>query len=357
MAQVHRYGGLTLVPDHQAWAAGAYAIERLVGHDFELEAGVRYDVMARTASIVRRDFLRLVRSDQITMDACGTADADPVDCDSTFHTLSSSLGGLYQLSRTWSAKLSLSTASRPPNPDEQYLNGTSPTFPVLGLGKPDLGPETTYSASATTTYRGARVSGEASAYANFISDYIYFAPAIDQDGEPIFDVLIRGTFPRFVTRPVDAVFYGADGGISVTPMPALEIGGQVSIVRARDVSNDSFLVFVPADRLRGYATYSATPPGLRGAFASIAGAYVARQSRFDLTADLAPPPDGYFLLDAEVGGETRAWDQTLKLAVQGSNLLNQRYRDYTSLLRYFVDQPGWQVLVRLSLHFSSPGTP
>ena len=48
----------------------------------------------RRASIVRRDFLRLVRSDQIDADACGGSDADPVECDSTFHTLSASVGAL-----------------------------------------------------------------------------------------------------------------------------------------------------------------------------------------------------------------------------------------------------------------------
>ncbi len=265
------------------------------------------------------------------------------------------MGGLRQLTTAWSVKLDLSTASRPPNPDEQYLNGTSPTFPVLGLGKPDLGPETTYSASATTTYQGERVTAEASAYANFIDDYIYLAPAIDENGEPIFDVLIRGTFPRFVTRPVDAVFYGADGGVSVAPLPFLELGAQLSMVRARNVSDDSYLVFVPPDRVRGSMTYRlASLGGLGPSFATVSGTFVARQRRFDLAADFAPPPDPYFLLGAELGTEMSVGEQTIKIALQGSNLLDARYRDYTSLLRYFADQTGWQLLARLTVEFASP---
>ena len=354
VAQLHRYTGLPLVPDHASWGAGAYAIERLIGHDFELEAGVRYDLLARTASIERQDFLRLVRSGQLAMDACGTGTTDPVECASRFHTLSASIGGLRRITEAWSVKLDLSTAMRPPNPDEQYLNGTAPTFPVLGLGKPDLGSETTYSASVTTTYQSERVTAEASAYANLITDYIYFAPAIDADGNPIFDVLIRGTFPRFVTRAVDAVFYGADGGIAVAPIPSLELGAQLSMVRAKNTRDDSYLVFIPPDRLRGSVTYKRPRLGsLRQGFASISGTYVARQDRFDLAADFAPPPDAYFLLGAELGAETRVGDQTVKFALQGTNLLDARYRDYTSLLRYFVDQPGWQLMLRASLHFSS----
>ncbi len=362
MAQNHRYSGFSLVPDHQAWSGGVYALERLIGHDFELEAGLRYDATARSASLDRRDFLRLVRSDQLAADACGTGESDPVGCDSTFHTISASVGGLLQLTAPWAIKLDLSTASRPPNPDEQYLNGTAPSFPVLGLGKPDLGPETTYSASLTTTFNGNRVAGEASVYSNFISDYIQFAPAVDANGEPIFDVLIRGTFPRFITRSVDAVFYGADGGVTINLLPSLDAAGQVSLdaagqvslVRARNVSDDSFLAFIPPDRARGSLTYRRGPfLGLHGGSAMVAGTYVARQDRYEPTADLAPPPDSYFLLDAEVGAEAMLGGHEVELAVAGSNLLNTRYRDYTSLLRYFADQPGWQLMVRLSAHFSS----
>jgi iron complex outermembrane receptor protein len=287
------------------------------------------------------------------MDACGRSDLAQVECASRFHTASASLGGLVRLTDAWTAKLELSTASRPPNPDEQYLNGSSPTFPVLGLGKPDLAPETTYASSATTAYQGARVAVEASAYANLINDYIAFAPATDSAGAPIFDVLIRGTFPRFVTRAVDAVFYGADGGIAVTPVPALALNAQVSLVRAR-TRDGAYLVFVPADRARATVTYK--PPafwGTRKSYAAVTGEYVAQQTRFDQAADLAPPPDPYFLLGAELGTEVHVGAQAVAIAVQGQNLMNTRYRDYTSLLRYFADQPGWQLMLRLSMHVSS----
>ena len=357
MAQVHSYDGLPLVPDHRAVAAGAYAIERLWADSYELEAGVRYDFLTRSASLIRRDFLRLVRSGQLAEDACGTLgpDTDPVACASAYHTVSASLGGLVRFGSAWSARLDLSTASRPPNPDEQYINGTAPSFPVFGLGKPDLGSETSYSASLTGAYAGTRINAEVSAFGNFISDYIYFAPAIGSDGKPIFDVIIRGAFPRFVTRAVDAVFYGADGQINIAPVRWLDLGAQASAVRARNVSDGSYLVFIPPDRVRG--SIAGSLPGFRGidrAAASFAGAYVARQARFDLAADLAPPPPGYFLAEASLGVEAHVAGQLVKVALQGTNLLGARYREYTSLLRYFADQPGRQLMLRISLSYASP---
>jgi iron complex outermembrane receptor protein len=332
-------------------------MERLVGHEYEFEAGLRYDYLQRTASLERIDYLRLVREGQLAMDACD-AGPDKADCDSHFHTISASVGGLYRWTDELVSKLDLSTASRPPNTDEQYINGTSPTFPVLGLGKPDLGAETTYSASITTSYSGNHVAAEGSVFANYIDDYIYFAPSIDAMGNPIFDVTIRGAFPRFVTRPVNAVFYGGDGGVAVKPVPWLELGAQASIVRAKNRTDDTYLVFVPPDRFRGSATLKAEklPLGLENGFVTLTGEFARRQDRYDLRADFAPPPDAYFLLGAEIGAETEVDDQTLKFALQGSNLTNARYRDYTSLLRYFADQPGWQLLLRVSVNITSEKT-
>ncbi len=357
VAQIHRYSGLPLIPDYDSWGTGMYAIERLVGHDLEIEAGVRHDIVSRAASLDRQDFLRLVRSGQLPDDACGDSSGDPVECSSTFQTLSASLGALRRIGERWSIKLDLSTASRPPNPDEQYLNGTSPTFPVLGLGKPDLGAETTYSASVTASVQHPRVAAEASAYANRIDDYIYFAPAIDENGDPIFDVLIRGSFPRFVTRPTDASFYGVDAGATVVAQPWLELSGQISAVRAA-ATDGSYLVFVPPDRAHGTATIRRDRLfGLGPSFVALDGTLVRRQDRFDLAADFAEPPPSYFLLGAEAGTEVQIRDQRIRISVAGSNLTNARYRDYTSLLRYFADQPGVQLMLRLSVRFDSRTKP
>jgi iron complex outermembrane receptor protein len=353
MAQIHNYSGLHLVPDYTAFAAGAFASERLAGHSTEVEAGARYDFLTRTATIEDIDFLRLVRSGQLVMDACG-ADIDPAKCRSRFHTFVGSVGALQRFADSWSLKGELSAAARAPNPDEQYLNGAAPTFPVLGLGKPDAKPETTYSSSLTLAYDTTAIKAEASAYANLIDNYLYFGPAIGPDGRPIFDVLIRGTFPRFTTHSVDALFYGADGGIEVAPIPQLEIGAQASLVRVKDVDDGSYLVFIPADHYRGSLTYHPPDLGsLRKSFATVTGTYVARQTRYDPTADFIAPPPAYFLLGAELGTETTLADQSVRIALQGSNLTNSRYRDYTNLNRYFADEPGWQVWLRLSIFFDS----
>ena len=345
----------SLLPDYDSWTGGVYAIERLLGHDYEIEAGLRYDALTRQVRLRRGDFDRMVADGQISAEDCNSADPEFVPCRSTFHTLSASLGGLAQLTSRWSIKLDLSTVTRAPHPDEQYLNGKAPASPVFGLGDPSLGTETTYSASLTSAVVGDNISAEASVYANYIDDYMYTAPAFDGDGNLIAEPTIRGDVPVFSTRAVDATFYGVDGGLTYRPTSWLELAGQAAAVRARDRSNDTFLAFVPPDRLRGSVAYLfATSDNSDQFRLAVAGTAVAMQDRVDNDADLAPPPDGYFLLDAQMGWTTTLQQQRVTLAAHGTNLLNTRYRDYTSLLRYFADQPGTQVLLRLTVKFSSP---
>jgi iron complex outermembrane receptor protein len=197
------------------------------------------------------------------------------------------------------------------------------------------------------------LESEASTYVTLIDDYIYFAPALGSDGEPQFDVTIRGAFPRFAFRPIDAVFYGFDGGLTLGPNAPVAVATQASIVRADDRGSGEPLLFTPPDRLR---TAALAQPGGFGPFAKnyaeLSAEYVARQTRVAEGADLAPPPDGYFLLGASVGVEVLLRSgQTLKVGLDATNLLNARYRDYTSLLRYFADEPGRDLRLRLGLDF------
>jgi iron complex outermembrane receptor protein len=351
-AQVHEYGGLPLIPDHVGGGGGVYAIERLYGHPGQLELGLRYDVLHRGATFDRIDYLRLVRGGQLEQDACGTVtDAtERVTCTSTFHTLSASLGGIRQLTARATLKLDLSTASRPPNTDEQYLSGTAPTLPVLALGKPTLGAETTYSAAATLSYQGPRLAAEVSAYGSWIDDYIDLMPALGPDGAQIYDVLIRGTFPRFVTRAVDATFVGIDGGVTALPWPWLELTASGSMVRARDRDADRFLPLVPPDRATLGATLKRSALwGLGPSQLGLTATLVRRQDRTDASTDLAPAPPGYALVGLQAGSEVTSAGRPVRFSLEVQNLTNARYRDYTSLLRYFADQPGRQVLLRLSI--------
>ena len=350
--QENVYRGLPLIPNFRSFQGGVFGFERLKVGPVEIEAGARYDHLSRTAYLTPSAFERSVARDTLGEEDCEVGE-DAASCPAAYDAASASLGGLWHVvPQRLEARLDLSSATRFPNADELYMNGSAPTFPVYALGDPSLGTETTWGVSPTLGLRLPWIEAEASTYLNCIDDYVYFAPELGEDGGPVVDVTIEGAFPRFAYRPIDALFYGVDGGVTLGPDAPVGLLLQGAIVRAVDTETQGALVMIPPDRVE--ATLKFSPPDLgplHKAFAEVSGLYVFEQTHVDPNADLAPPPDAYFLLDAAIGAELPLGKHTLKIGLEAHNLLNARYRDYSSLLRYYADEPGRDLRLRVGLDF------
>ena len=129
-------------------------------------------------------------------------------------------------------KLDLSTATRFPNVDELYILGYQPLR--YASGYPSLETETVWNGSMTAGLRLETVEVELSGYGQFVDDYIYFSPELNTQGLPRFDVTIRGTYPSYEFRPIDAVFYGSDGTLNLGPRLPMGLTAQGGFVRASD---------------------------------------------------------------------------------------------------------------------------
>lgn len=349
-------GSQTLIPDYTQWWGGVFVTERVVTERFEIQWGARYDGMARTSTLSERDYLGQTGTGRLDPDDCVRAADGGGRCRFAFNTASGSYGVLVRALQGVDVRMDLTSAARMPNVDEQFLNGVAPSFPVLGLGGSALGVERTWGASLTVSQSHRWLATETSGFANYIDDYIYFAPE-PTDGPLGLNETVRGTYQVFTFRPVDAVFYGAEHAFELSPPRwPVSIDGQVAVVRARNVTERGFLVFVPPGRYRLGVTYRWPEVWkLRNGYVSVGGTFVDRQRRFELDADFAAPPPAYFVLGAAAGVELPLGDQVLALGLEGGNLTNARYREYTSLLRYFADEPGWELRLRLSLDFAMRG--
>ncbi|MEM6931158.1 MAG: TonB-dependent receptor, partial [Myxococcota bacterium] len=358
--QENIFRGLPLIPNHRAISWGGFLIERLLAGPVEIEAGFRYDWLDRDAFLTDRAFNRLLNAQDIDIDAVDCElNESAARCPTALNAPSATLGALWTIDEHWSTRLNVSSAVRFPNPDEQYLNGTAPTSPIFGVGDPSLTPERTWGSTATGYFDSSWLSAELSVYANYTDDYIYLTPQILPDGTPGFEVLVSGSYPRFITRSVDALFYGTDGGFKLQP-PGVPVQGrvQVSVVRGLNRTDDVPLIFVPPDR--GTIGVRGLPPdfaGLEDVYADVSVTLVDRQRRFDRASDLVEPPPGYVLLGAAIGAELPVGGQRFMFTVEGRNLTNARYRDYTSLRRYFADELGVEVLLRMGLRFGAGANP
>ncbi len=77
----------------------------------------------------------------------------------------------------------------------------------------------------------------------------------------------------------------------------------------------------------------------------------ARQGRYDPEADLSLPPPGYGLLSAEILYHPPTPRCSWTFSLSGDNLLNQPYRQYPDLMRYFANQSGRQLRLTIQMEF------
>jgi len=351
--QENVFAGIPLVPNHRALQAGVFGYERLSLPRLDLEIGARYDHQGRASFLSDSAFARHVGRGTLSADDCEDT-GSAARCGLAFDTGSLSAGLLlHVVPDVIDLKVDLSSASRFPNGDELYMNGSAPTLPVYALGDPDLGPETTWGVSPTLGLRLPWLHAEVSAFFSYIDDYIYFAPELGPHGTPAFDVTVRGAFPRFGYRPVDSLFYGVDGGFTLGPAWPVSLRAGGSLVRGEELATGSPLLFTPADRLSGGVRVNPPHVGpLHDGYIELSGEYVFRQRHSNEAADLAPAPDGAFLLRAGIGAILHLPNENaLHVGIEGNNLLNTRYREYTSLLRYYADEPGVEVRLRVRFEF------
>lgn len=348
----------SLIPDYRQWSWGVYDVERFVHERVELEIGARYEGMHRLALLSERDYLGPSAAGRLDEERC-EATGEGGRCRHLFHTPSLSLGVVARPIRVvpeLSWRTQLDSSARIPAIDEQFMNGAAPSFPILGFGDAKIGVERSWGGESTLRYEGDWLLAEAAGFGTYIDDYIYFVPQ-PQEGQcaPLI-CTTRGPFPVFAFVPTDAVFYGGEARFELTaPRLPFGLAGSAAWVRAVEAQSGEYLAFVPADRYRlaGRYFWPDTKISARG-YLELSGTLVARQRRVDPELDFAPAPPAYVLLGAGAGVEFFAAEQLLRLGLVGTNLLNQRYREYTSLLRYFADEPGWGLQLRVSVDFDVP---
>ncbi len=319
-----------LIPNYEASTASIYWIEKWRNYPFPLaiEGGLRYDY--RTMSIGRQ----------------GT---ENIDDELDFSNISGTLGFIYQLPGNNKLRLNLSSAWRAPNVNELYSEGVHHGSASYESGNRELQVERAYNTSLSIELDpGKKFTGSATAYYNLIQDFIYLQP----QERPV--LTIRGAFPAFAYEQANARLAGIDWQWQYRFHPRWQTINKGSILRARNRSEDEDLIFMPADRFEQEVRYVfASDPDLpdRG-FVGLSVQYTRRQNRVPEGIDFAPPPDGYTLLNIDAGTTLNWGKQPIEVGLSVNNVLHTAYRDYLNRFRYYADEPGRNIILRVQIPFT-----
>ena len=329
--QNNTYEGRPFIPFYKSLTAGAFAIETWRQGRLQLEGGVRYDY--KNMRVAKRE-----------------RNNDIIRPEYNFHNVSGTLGAMYDVGYHLTFGLSASSAWRAPGVNELFSYGVHHASATFEIGDPNLNSEQAYNFEASVDYFGnQRLNGKVSVYNNYINDFIYLAPVLPPT------LTIRGAFPTFEYKQVNASFRGIDLTFDYKVFDQLTWESKTSIVRAKNLDTDEYLVSIPADRFDNKLRYEFGSSGqhnrLRNSYLSLGGLYVAEQTRLPSTTDqdYAPAPDAYFLLHAEAGTTLQLGKQPVEIGLSGNNLLNTSYRDYLNRFRYFADEMGRLLMFRVKV--------
>ena len=315
-----------LIPNYRNYAGGAFLTERYTAGNLAVEGGARLDYK----------WLRSYFLNPNTLATYGLT--------RSFFRPSFSLGADYAGPGPVRLSGNLSSAWRAPSANELYSNGVHQSAVSYERGTAGLVSELAYNASLTAALKTRRLTAEATGYANRIDHYIYLKP----DLKPVRTV--RGAFPAFTYTQTDAVLTGFDASAQLALAKGLSLRHKSSFLWAHDRSTGGYLVYIPANRFEHALRYEPMPAMAPcQAYIQISLHQVLRQYRAPANGDYAPPPPAYALAGLEAGIATkRLTGRDLSLVVTVTNALDARYRDYLDRFRYFTDQPGRNVALRLS---------
>jgi iron complex outermembrane receptor protein len=127
------------------------------------------------------------------------------------------------------------------------------------------------------------------------------------------------------------------------------------MVRGRDRVSGEALFDMPADRLiASLRLIGAGGRRVLAPYVEVGTTLVRKQDRVPTATVYRLPTDGYALVHLEMGADAiRLLGLPIELNLAVRNLFDTAYRDYLTRYRLFVDDPGRDVVVRLTVPFGT----
>lgn len=241
----------------------------------------------------------------------------------------------------------LGIAKRAPAVNELYSYGLHQGISSIEIGSSDLSPERSFKIIISTDVKiNQSVLVQVGAYFQKIADYIYLQPA----SEPL--LTIRGAFPVYYYKQTDARIKGLDFMLTYEPWEKFRWVSKASIIRGEDRSNNIPLVYMPSNNLQQRLEFNLNEISkLKSPQIALNWRTVFKQQYLNENQDFLAPPPTYNLFDLEINTALLIKNREVGIAISATNLLNTNYRNYLNRQRYFADEPGRSVNLRLAWSF------
>lgn len=324
MNQSNVYLGRFLIPNFINNTWGAFAMERFVKHSYEIELGIRYDEKYLQSyyylnNILQKPYLQ-------------------------FRNLSANSGLNIKFSKDVHLLTNISTAWRAPAVNELYSNGLHHGTASIEKGDTTIKQERCYSFISTLSVRKKHIDADVSVYSNYFKDFIYLQAGTTPE------LTIKGAFPVFYYRQSDALISGIDYRLNTKLRERFSLLLKGMFLRARNLSANDWLSLMPSDRSELSVKYTLKDKThFKKMYISASSQFISKQWRVPANSDYAAPPAAYWLFGADASATIVAGKQEITIGLSATNIANTRYRDYLNRLRYYSDEIGTNIQLRISI--------
>lgn len=350
-----------LIPDYDKFDAGFFTLGNFkLNENLTLDAGIRYDF----SRIDAQKFYQTSRwnergynvdfSDIIVQDFGTQLLVNPVF---DFHNVSVSAGIAYTINDDSSLLFNYGLSNRAPNASELFSDGLHHSAARIELGDLRIQKETSNRVSGTYTYKVEKASIHVEGFFNHIKDFIYLEPTG-------VETTIRGSFPVWEHKQINATLYGIDLDVSHFINNQLTFQNKSSFIKGKDLSSDRALIDIPSFKTVNIIRY--TNEKWSNFHAELQSEWVLRQNEFPnnnfevfiprtnsfVLLDISTPPPAYHVLNFRSGFDLTLFKEIpVNVAFTINNVLNTSYREYLNRLRYFADELGRNFMIQLKFNY------
>lgn len=316
-----------LIPNYRSYRPSIYQVSRWKNQYVEWDGGIRYDFQ----------WLQAKYFEQTTL-------LTPTH---GFHNFALSAGALFWPEHKLNMRINAGWNQRNPQVNELYSNGLHHGSAVIEEGDKNLRPESSLKITPTITFEPRHEwHFEATPYFHSIRHFIYLQP------QPEPRLTVRGAFPVFSYEQSNARLLGLDLSAHLSVTSWMHWDSKYYFVRGQNLEENKPLALMPADRwLNAVEIIIPAQRVGRSNEVTFSAYKVWPQKRYNPGEDFAPPPPGYFLVDAQLSKGWQWGAQELKVQLGVQNLLNTVYRDYLNRLRYYADETGRNIELRIKYIF------
>ncbi|MCC7431501.1 TonB-dependent receptor, partial [bacterium] len=321
-----RNGAVVIIPNFRSYNGGIFGVENFSKDKLTANLGLRYDF--RWVKVFPLSFKNIAEKIY------------------TCKNFTAALGTAYDFTENLSVLVNFGTAWRPPSLNELYSNDVHHGAAQFEIGDLNLKNERSFNSDLTFRYKTEKNNFEISFYNNLMKNFIFLFP------DSIPTLTVRGAFPTFRYKQAEAVLRGFDGTFTTKLTDFYELSANFSTVFGTNTDTNEPLFLMPSDRLKLANTFSLPNfYNLTNSYFEFSGNFVRKQTRFPKNVDYTEPPKGYTLFDFGGGTELNFASQKIEVSFSVKNIFDTSYRDYLSRYRYFIDDAGRNIVLKVQIPF------